>query len=265
MSKKILLGGFILLIILVGFRVGSRFRQQSAAPVEKCPTGLTSSGPVLMLWAWERPEDLRFLNPNEAGVAFLAATVNLGADEIVVHPRRQPLKLNPGTFLMGVMRIETEAAKPAVFSEAQRTRLLATARDICQMKDVRGLQIDFDAKVSERSFYRQFLLELRAQMPPGMGLTITSLASWCMFDDWMTGLPVDEVVPMIFRMGADTRNVLTFLAEKKEFRSPKCRCSIGIADDEFPAALPRFQRLYVFSTRSWNRPLLTSIHQKAGL
>ena len=29
-----------------------------------------------MLWAWERPERLTFLDPREAGVAFLARSVN---------------------------------------------------------------------------------------------------------------------------------------------------------------------------------------------
>ncbi|MGB0036522.1 MAG: hypothetical protein WBP79_13720, partial [Candidatus Acidiferrales bacterium] len=33
--------------------------------------------PRVMLWAWERSEDLRGIDPREAGVAFLARTVFL--------------------------------------------------------------------------------------------------------------------------------------------------------------------------------------------
>jgi hypothetical protein len=33
--------------------------------------------PKKMIWAWERPEDLRFLDPKEFGVAFLAQTLFL--------------------------------------------------------------------------------------------------------------------------------------------------------------------------------------------
>ena len=39
-----------------------------------------SAVPLLVLWAWERPEDLRFLDPIRVGVAFLAATVRLWAE-----------------------------------------------------------------------------------------------------------------------------------------------------------------------------------------
>ncbi len=31
--------------------------------------------PKIMLWAWERPDDLRALSPSEAGVAYLAGTI----------------------------------------------------------------------------------------------------------------------------------------------------------------------------------------------
>lgn len=31
--------------------------------------------PKLMLWPWESPQDLRFVKPGSAGIAFLARTV----------------------------------------------------------------------------------------------------------------------------------------------------------------------------------------------
>ena len=37
----------------------------------------TKSLPEIVFWAWERPEDLRFLNPQHSGVAFLAKTIEL--------------------------------------------------------------------------------------------------------------------------------------------------------------------------------------------
>lgn len=33
--------------------------------------------PKLILWAWERPEDLRFIVPGATGVAFLASTITI--------------------------------------------------------------------------------------------------------------------------------------------------------------------------------------------
>src|SRR5262249_12637984 len=47
--------------------------------------------PPLMLWAWDRTDDLRFLDTADTGVAFLAATVTLRGDAAVLAPRHNPL------------------------------------------------------------------------------------------------------------------------------------------------------------------------------
>ena len=59
-----------------------------------------------MLWAWERPEDLRFIDTDRVGVAFLAATAILRGDTVVPRPRMQPLQVPPGTTLKAVVRVE---------------------------------------------------------------------------------------------------------------------------------------------------------------
>ena len=63
--------------------------------------------PRLVLWAWERPERLEFLNPRSAGVAFLARTVSWNAGQITSRPRLQPLRVPPETALMAVVRLES--------------------------------------------------------------------------------------------------------------------------------------------------------------
>src|SRR5689334_1883248 len=69
-----------------------------------------SRQPRIVLWAWERPENLEFINPREIAVAFLAKTIRLRAEETLVKPRFQPLKFAPGTELIAVVRIEAEQA-----------------------------------------------------------------------------------------------------------------------------------------------------------
>src|SRR5258708_1560376 len=64
--------------------------------------------PRIMVWAWERPEKLDFLDPNEAGVAFLARTIHVRGDVVTARPRMQPLVVKPGTALMAVVRIESQ-------------------------------------------------------------------------------------------------------------------------------------------------------------
>ena len=83
-----------------------------------------SAVPPLVLWAWERAEDLRFLDSGRVGVAFLAGTVRLGADGMTFKPRMQPLRVSPQTKLVAVVRIET-AARAAHKSARGRAQLFA--------------------------------------------------------------------------------------------------------------------------------------------
>src|SRR3989442_11847646 len=67
--------------------------------------------PRLMLWAWERPLDLRGLDA-DVGVAFLAQTITIAGDRVDREPRRQPLRVSPAARLLAVTRIETSPSKP---------------------------------------------------------------------------------------------------------------------------------------------------------
>src|SRR4029434_8632148 len=64
--------------------------------------------PALVLWAWERPEDLRGLGTS-AGVAFLAQSITIDGQIVTRVPRRQPLRVDPSTPLIAVTRIQTAA------------------------------------------------------------------------------------------------------------------------------------------------------------
>jgi hypothetical protein len=189
---------------------------------------------------------LRFLDGKNVGVAFLAQTLRLNGDAVVRMPRRQPLKVSPATPLMAVTRIEQVGEQPAALSSAQNQQLLAAVLTTLALKNVAAIQIDYDAKVSERGFYRQFLTDLRHQLPQDLPLSITALASFCLGDPWINGLPVDEAVPMVFRMGADTGKVRQHLSSGHDFALPLCRHSVGIATDEpLPVGFAG-RRIYVF-------------------
>src|SRR5437868_13361941 len=63
--------------------------------------------PTLILWAWESPQDLRFIKPGSAGIAFLERTVWLDEKNVRSRPRLQPLRFTPGVELMAVVRLES--------------------------------------------------------------------------------------------------------------------------------------------------------------
>ena len=221
--------------------------------------------PHLVLWAWERPEDLRALDANRYAVAFLAQTLVLRAGDVVFNPRHQPLDVAPQTKLIAVTRIESQktTGQRAALSDAQRQRLATLIVKTAELRNVSAIQIDFDAAVSEREFYRALLHELRAKLPDRVPLSMTALASFCVGDRWLDDLPVDEAVPMIFRMGADDRTIKNLLAGGEDFREPLCQKSYGIAVDEpLEIKFKPERRIYVFNDHSWTAADLSSIGER---
>ena len=217
---------------------------------------LTGKFPNKILWAWERPEDLRFLNSNEFGVAFLAQTLILQNDEAIFRPRRQPLEVLPETYLIAVSRIETvkDQNKRPNLSEEQMKRGVSLIEKTLQLPNVRAVQIDFDVVVSEREFYRKLVNDLRQKLPAATPLTITSLASWCVGDAWFNDLPIDEAVPMAFQMGADDERIRSFLANGNDWNEPLCRGSYGISIDEpLKMNFKGNRRFYYFNPKAWKK------------
>jgi hypothetical protein len=207
--------------------------------------------PSATLWVWERPEDLRSIDPGRTAIAVLDQTIVLGSTTISI-PRRYSLVYATGASRIAVVRIEPVPG--ARLDSTQRSeaveRLLHTAGE----PDIAALQVDFDARNSQRAFYRELLLDLRGRMPAHLPLSITALASWCSNDDWIADLPVDEAVPMMFRMEPDRRYASPDLGRFR-IREPLCTGSVGISTREaWPADLSG-KRIYVFADRGWREDL----------
>jgi hypothetical protein len=237
----------VLAMILIGLGTKSTFAPGRVFSHDPLP-----DFPKLILWAWERPEDLRFIDPRQVGVAFLARTLYLRGEQVVVRPRLQPLSVPDGTALMAVVRIEPERFEPPTLSPQQQADASRAIAELADLPGTRAVQVDFDARVSERAFYRELLKDLRRQLPESVPLSITALASWCIHDTWISDLPVDEAVPMLFRMGVDHRQVFIHLESGGDFRPAICRTSLGISTDEPLPKLPSSRRVYVFHPQAWS-------------
>ena len=208
--------------------------------------------PATILWAWERPEKLDFIDPQKIGIAYLAKTIYLRGRRVVSRPRLQPLALPSGVGVIAVARIESEHPNAPTLSPEQIKETAAEIAELGSLSNVVMVQVDFDATTSERAFYRELLLQLRNKLPSSTLLSITALASWCKGDNWLEDLPLDEAVPMLFRMGVERKQFLSQLAAGGGFASTPCRGSAGVATDEPLARLPRVQRLYVFNPGIWS-------------
>lgn len=208
--------------------------------------------PGLWLWGWERYDDLSFLDPRTTGVAYLAATVTITPERVAWTGRRQALRLPPGTRRIAVIRIENRDRR---LDDASRHELVSRLVSEARASGAAGLQLDWDAPLSLRPAYRLLLADVRAALPDTIPLSMTALASWCVGDCWLGNASVDEIVPMVFRMGADDQRVRYDLARLGDFPCRECRGAVGLSTDEaWPGLPPR--RVYLFHAGAWNAEIV---------
>lgn len=211
-----------------------------------------------MLWAWETAEDLTGLDTHQVGVAFLARQLLVGS-QVKVRPRYQPLRVPPGTWLIAVVRVEvpphTAPGKDEVMPTAQA--IVEAAR----LPNVRALQVDFDAVASQRAFYANVLRDVRMALPSGFPLSMTALVSWCGRDSWLNGLPVNEAVPMFFRMGGPASTRATAPRSQAAIIEPLCSGAAGLATDEAWPELRPAQRVYLFRPGSWTKNEIAQVNK----
>ena len=224
--------------------------------------------PRIILWAWERPEDLEFLNPQQFGIAFLAQTLTIKGSDVLFNPRHQPLKVPPGARLIAVTRIESQkiTREHVDLDDEVRRKLIERIRKTLELNNVNAVQVDFDVLATERDFYRRLLADLRRELPDNVPLSMTALASFCVGDRWLSDLPVDEAVPMVFRMGTDSGPIKNLLTNGGDFRDELCRRSYGVALDEpIKTNFAKQRRVYVFNARSWTPADVAILGERFGL
>jgi len=138
----------LLLVCLVTLTGGGALREAEA-------------NPQLVLWAWERPESLGFVDSKQVGVAFLAESIYLNR-EAMLRPRLQRLLVGKNTPLIAVVRLEATGDTPRKFSDAYRAEVARKVARISTLPQVQAVQIDFDATQSQRDFYRALLTDVRS-------------------------------------------------------------------------------------------------------
>jgi hypothetical protein len=214
-----------------------------------------------VLWAWERPEDLRFVPPGVT-VAVLAGTVRLSGAGVAVRPRLRPALVAPGRRVAGVVHLEVDRAAPVAWTAEQRRLTAAMALGLLRDPAFNEAQVDFEVRASERQVLLDVLADVRAGLPAGTHLSMTALASWCATETWIDAAPVDEIVPMLFRMGPAGPALLRRLAAGGDFRVRRCRTSVGIATDQPPDAIPPGRRIWMFNPAPWTPDAFSALRDR---
>jgi hypothetical protein len=230
-------------------------------PTIALPQGAVPAHAETILWAWERPEALTAL-PAGFRVAAVMGFLRLRGDALSARGRRFPLLLPPGAAPpIAVVHIEIDQTLPLLWSENLRARVVETA--LGYAAGFAAVQIDMEVRASQRAALLAVLGGVRAGLPPSVTLSMTAFASWCENEDWIDQAPVDEIVPMLFRLGAEGFRYRDKFAAGEDFANPRCRAALGISMDA-PIDIPAGRRTYVFNPRSWTGADLMALQNKVA-
>jgi len=211
-------------------------------------------GPRVVLWAWHGAHDLRGAPPS-IEVAFLARTLSVEpGGRLRSAPRHAPVLADPRTPLWGVVRIEIDREARGEDLRRAQGAIVREVAIVARERGIGAIQIDLDARRSERAPYAELLARLRREaLRADQRLAITALGSWCVADRWLAAAEVDLAVPMMFGPGHDAATVRAVLDGARELPEPLCRAAIGVREDARVA--PRAATLFVFPTRGpWTLP-----------
>jgi len=204
-----------------------------------------------LLWVWDRPQLFASL-PEATGVAYLHATVRLSGTESRTSWRQWPLRVAPGATVVPVVHVALDNLSPSPLDDAQRQAIAAAIEHAATHGNRSGwVQLDFEARRSQREAYVALLRRLQPLRQGGMRISATALASWCMDDPWLPAGLLDEIVPMYFRMGGESARIRQRLGTTGKAAVPACRDAAGLMLGEDWPALRDVKRRYVFHAGSW--------------
>lgn len=215
------------------------------------------SEPDYYLWAWRREEDLSFIDTARVKVALWTGTIFVGDDDFYIEHRANRITYPTGAEIVGVVRLEATGIPSDSIVPRLADAIVAASRPFRPVEH----QLDFDARLSQRDFYRRLLDALRVRTGEAK-LSITALASWCFYDDWVHALPVDAVVPMIYRMGPEGDAIRHTLYTERAFPAPVCAGNIGYSADEPLAPVDGLRRVFLFHPEPWTEHSFRAMIQK---
>lgn len=101
-SKNTLCSSLLAVVLAAGFAFSFSAQAHRLA---------VSSDPQLTVWAWERDEDLSYIDPTKVRVAYFAGNIYVRGSSVRFRPRTQKLKLPKNALVFPVFRIESIRTK----------------------------------------------------------------------------------------------------------------------------------------------------------
>ena len=163
----------------------------------------------------------------DMSVAYVVQTITLRGPSIRTEARHRPQRVSPASDVTAITRIEVPAGAGVSLSDGQLEGVAFAIADSAELPGVDEVQVDFDATISQRCFYRALIHRLSELLPDDTRLSITALPSWCMDDDWLSDLPIDEVVPML-RTGREWKSAGKRARDQGRLDAGPCRNALAL-------------------------------------
>jgi len=208
-------------------------------------------GADALAWLWR---DAPVPAWSQAMVAVVDRHIWLAGDKVLVRPGARPKQLPHGAKVIPVVHVEIDALRPPSGLRAAQPAVLDAVSKAALATTSGWVQLDLEARPSQREDYRALVRRIHDSLPRGVRLSVTALAWWCRAPSWLDGLEADEVVPMFFRMGRDNAALRGIVASRPQLLHPACRSgSAGFSRQEPFAAqvAARYRRTYWFDEKGW--------------
>ena len=210
----------------------------------------------IYVWAWERPEDLRFLSgiKNSNNIVYYAGGIVIKDGRLDIQPRINNLLTTQTARLIPIIRIDNFDSS-AVFTDILMKKVEDFIVTACKHPGVIGCQVDFDARTSERIIYANLLNSIKKRLSENIPLSITALVSWCDEFSWLNETSIDFAVPMFYRLGPDRDQIQNDRVGSTFMKSPKCQNAIGLSNDEVMPVIKyiKGKDVYLFKYQPWTK------------
>lgn len=212
---------------------------------------LSTPPPEAIAWLWK---DAAIPAWSRSVVAVVDRHVWLAGDKVLVRPGARPRQLPEQAAVIPVVHVEIDPLRPPASLAQAQPVVLDAMRAAARATTSGWVQLDLEARPSQRADYRALVQRIRATLPQRVKLSVTALAWWCRSGAWLDGLAADEVVPMFFRMGRDNAPLRAIVAQQPATLHPLCRAgSAGFSRQEpfAPEVTARYRRTYWFDEKGW--------------
>jgi hypothetical protein len=207
--------------------------------------------PPAVAWLWKDAVPPAW---SRARVAVVDRHILLSGDSIRERRGAQPRRLLPGTQVIPVVHVELDLLRPSGNLRDASPLIIKAMQSAAQASTSGWVQLDLEARPSQRADYRALVQDIRSVLPQKIQLSVTALAWWCRSPAWLDGLAANEVVPMFFKMGRDGAAVRALVSDKPAALHPLCRGgSAGFSPQEpfERAVIARYAQTYWFDYHGW--------------